>query len=130
MYEMYQAYFQQIWEMIRSYSGYLNEILTPAGCISLVGLFLVVLFLMKLTKSNKKIEQNDIPVRSAKPTQLMANLHVHSIAGDDVMTTQLDLARAYIEMGENALAKQILEQVIQDGDLGQQQQAQRLMSGL
>lgn len=44
------------------------------------------------------------------------------------MATQLDLARAYIEMGKKKLAKKILGHVVEHGDAIQQQQANKLIT--
>jgi FimV-like protein len=44
--------------------------------------------------------------------------------------TKLDLARAYIDMGDPEGARSILEEVLQEGSNTQKQEAQRLMSGL
>jgi pilus assembly protein FimV len=44
--------------------------------------------------------------------------------------TKLDLARAYIDMGDPDGARSILEEVLQEGSNTQKQEAQRLMSGL
>jgi FimV-like protein len=52
--------------------------------------------------------------------------HMNAIAGDDVITTQLDLARAYIETGRKQLAVQILDYVIEHGNPDQQQEAKQL----
>jgi FimV-like protein len=51
-----------------------------------------------------------------------------SIAGDDILSTQLDLARAYIETGKSQLAKKILLSVKAQGSTVQQQEAQQLLS--
>lgn len=50
-----------------------------------------------------------------------------AISGEDVMTTQLDLARAYIETGKNEAAQDILHYVIEQGNETQQAEAQQLM---
>lgn len=50
-----------------------------------------------------------------------------AIAGEDVMSTQLDLARAYIESDKKELAKVILRQVMVTGSPLQQQEAHRLL---
>jgi FimV-like protein len=55
---------------------------------------------------------------------------IETIAGDDVLTTQLDLARAYIETERKALAKNILNNVILQGSLEQQAEARGLMEKL
>lgn len=64
------------------------------------------------------------------PKNQMLPQDMQAIAGDDVFTTQLDLARAYIELGHQKLAKQILEHVINQGDDNQKQAAQALLSTL
>ncbi|MDX1500094.1 MAG: FimV/HubP family polar landmark protein, partial [Woeseiaceae bacterium] len=44
--------------------------------------------------------------------------------------TKLDLARAYVDMGDPAGARSILEEVLDEGDAGQRQQAQQLLDSL
>jgi pilus assembly protein FimV len=44
--------------------------------------------------------------------------------------TKLDLARAYIDMGDPAGARTILEEVVSEGDEGQKVEAQQLLEGL
>jgi pilus assembly protein FimV len=44
--------------------------------------------------------------------------------------TKLDLARAYVDMGDPDGARSILEEVLDEGDEGQKQQAQRLIESL
>jgi pilus assembly protein FimV len=44
--------------------------------------------------------------------------------------TKLDLARAYVDMGDPAGARSILEEVLDEGDSSQRQQAQRLLDTL
>jgi FimV-like protein len=44
--------------------------------------------------------------------------------------TKLDLARAYIDMGDPEGARSILEEVLQEGNATQKQEAERLMSSL
>ncbi len=44
--------------------------------------------------------------------------------------TKLDLARAYVDMGDSDGARAILEEVVVEGDPGQQQEAQTLIDGL
>ena len=48
----------------------------------------------------------------------------------DEITTKLDLARAYIDMGDNEGAKSILEEVVGEGSENQQKEAQDLLSSL
>jgi pilus assembly protein FimV len=44
--------------------------------------------------------------------------------------TKLDLARAYVDMGDPAGARSILEEVLEEGDESQQQQARKLLEAL
>jgi pilus assembly protein FimV len=44
--------------------------------------------------------------------------------------TKLDLARAYVDMGDPGGARSILEEVLDEGDEGQRQQAQQLLESL
>ncbi len=44
--------------------------------------------------------------------------------------TKLDLARAYVDMGDPAGARSILEEVLEEGDESQRQQAQQLLDTL
>ncbi|MEJ2621817.1 MAG: FimV/HubP family polar landmark protein, partial [Candidatus Thiodiazotropha sp.] len=48
----------------------------------------------------------------------------------DEITTKLDLARAYIDMGDNDGAKSILEEVVGEGSENQQKEAQDLLASL
>lgn len=49
------------------------------------------------------------------------------LGNDDEMITKLDLAQAYIEMGDSDGAKGMLEEVLQAGNAEQQKQAQELL---
>jgi len=44
--------------------------------------------------------------------------------------TKLDLARAYVDMGDPSGARSILEEVLDEGDEAQRQQAQQLLDSL
>ena len=48
---------------------------------------------------------------------------------DDV-ATKLDLAKAYMEMGDNEGARGILEEVVEEGNDGQKHEAQKLINGM
>jgi pilus assembly protein FimV len=50
------------------------------------------------------------------------------LADTDEVSTKLDLARAYIDMGDKEGAKDILEEVVQDGSDEQKQEAEELLS--
>ena len=46
------------------------------------------------------------------------------------MATKLDLARAYIDMGDHQGARDILDEVVKDGDDTQRQEAEDMLSRL
>lgn len=103
-----------ILNQIQTFLFEINHYLTSKGCLALAGLLLILLALSKLktprVKNTEEMQQT-----------------VSAIAGDDVITTQLDLARAYIEMDQKILAKKILMQVIRQGNASQKQEAKLLM---
>ncbi len=49
---------------------------------------------------------------------------------EDAATTKLDLARAYIDMGDEDGAREILTEVLQEGSSEQQQTANELLAKL
>lgn len=67
----------------------------------------------------------DDSVPSAVDTQSVEkSAQWHEIA------TKIDLARAYQEMGDNDGAKEILQEVLKDGDAGQQESAKAILESL
>lgn len=73
-------------------------------------------------------ETAEIPTMSLAPGDLAGDL-----ADARTMTevgTKLDLARAYVDMGDPTGARSILEEVLNEGDEGQKQQAQQLLDSL
>lgn len=71
-------------------------------------------------------------LRKPKQKQTMLdNAHFdedfNAISGDDVLSTQLDLARAYIETGSKNLANEILRYVAEQGSAEQQKEARMLL---
>jgi FimV-like protein len=55
---------------------------------------------------------------------------VTAIAGENLAATQLDLAKAYIEMDQKTLARQVLKDVTKQGNKPQKQEARLLMKSL
>ncbi|WP_445672850.1 FimV/HubP family polar landmark protein [Pseudomonas inefficax] len=51
-------------------------------------------------------------------------------SGSDEVATKLDLARAYIDMGDHQGARDILDEVVKDGDDNQRQEAEDMLSRL
>ncbi|MBX9713414.1 MAG: peptigoglycan-binding protein LysM, partial [Pseudomonadaceae bacterium] len=52
------------------------------------------------------------------------------LSGTDEAATKLDLARAYIDMGDTEGARDILDEVVAEGNDTQQQEARELLAGL
>jgi pilus assembly protein FimV len=52
------------------------------------------------------------------------------LSGTDETATKLDLARAYIDMGDMEGARDILDEVLAEGNDGQQQEARELIARL
>lgn len=54
-------------------------------------------------------------------------MSIDSIAGDNVWSTQLDLARAYLESDQAMLAKTVIEDVAKHADVAHQNEAVLLL---
>jgi FimV-like protein len=85
--------------------------LLVTGVLSLLGIFLIVYKQQKKSAESPKVD-------------------FHAIAGDDVNATQLDLAKAYLEMGQKNLAKNILRQAVKQGSKPHKSQARQLLKSL
>ena len=73
-------------------------------------------------------ETAEIPTMSIAPEDMSDDLHEARTMTE--VGTKLDLARAYVDMGDPAGARSILEEVLDEGDAGQRQQAQQLLDSL
>ena len=70
----------------------------------------------------------EIPTMSLGPEDMSDDLHDARTMTE--VGTKLDLARAYVDMGDPAGARSILEEVLDEGDESQRQQAQQLLDSL
>jgi len=52
------------------------------------------------------------------------------LAGEDECSTKLELAQAYLDMGDPESAKEILDEVVSLGDDAQQDEARKLLEGV
>lgn len=102
--------------IVKSYFSILISIGSASFFIFLTGLF----FIMRssLTSTSKQA------ALAAISPDLTA------IAGEDILATQLDLARAYLEADRSSQAKSILKLVAKQGDPAQREEAKRLLSRL
>ena len=72
--------------------------------------------------------EDDTPTEALSPDDLSDDLHDARTMTE--VGTKLDLARAYVDMGDPEGARSILEEVLDEGDAGQRQQAQKLIDSL
>lgn len=79
--------------------------------------------LAKAYKSDEIIETDKI----YKLDSFNANQDLSSISGDDIISTKINLARAFIETGNKNSAKSILRGISKQGNADQQQEAKRLL---
>jgi FimV-like protein len=112
----------QIYNVIEPVISYLNT--HPIAHYSLI--FVTFLLLATLILSLR--QKTKTP--ATKKASSTRDDDIHFIAGDDVVSTQLDLAKAYIEMDRKKLAKKMLHDVIEQGSNLQQQQARQLLDAL
>jgi pilus assembly protein FimV len=85
----------------------------------------------KQIEDNQPLEFNfdlDMPVDSAENIAVHADdFMVSDLTDMDELETKLDLAKAYIDMGDSDAAKEIIEQVMEEGSDAQKQVAKKLM---
>ena len=70
----------------------------------------------------------EVETMALAPDQMSDDLHEARTMTE--VGTKLDLARAYVDMGDPQGARSILEEVLDEGDEGQRQQAQQLLDTL
>lgn len=105
-----------------------NNQLTPIGCLAVLFLLGLLLIILKIRKPEKETVLEN---KSANNELYAANPQdIQAIAGEDEIATQLDLARAYIEMDQKSLAQGILQDVLKKGNSEQQRAAQTLLASL
>jgi len=67
---------------------------------------------------------------AAQEPEPLDDLDFDFFSGADEVATKLDLARAYIDMGDHQGARDILDEVVKDGDDGQRSEAEEMLSRL
>ncbi|GAB4392991.1 MAG: motility hub landmark protein FimV [Gammaproteobacteria bacterium] len=77
----------------------------------------------ELTRDNPIIHQNV----SLDEDETDGESSIDQVAGDDKITTLLDLAQVYVDMGNHDAAREVLNEVQQKGSPSQLREAQRLM---
>lgn len=89
-------------------------------------IFIIGIYLILRTPTMKK--SNKITTHKPETNIDVTNIDVRNIAGNDILATQLDLARAYIETDQLKAAQEILRHVMKEGSLLHQQEAQSLLA--
>lgn len=101
---------------------------TPRQYVLFIIGITVVLLIAKIREIKEYKNQHPPALKPLKPR--LTSSDIQAIAGGDVMITQLDLARAFIEMEKKSLAREILNDVKAKGTVAQQQEAQQLIAEL
>ncbi len=123
---MLMEHLNSLWQIMTAHSLFFAELV-------LAVIILVSLFFFRNLKQVQMPPQNEQrpslhPLNNS--SIIITSQDIRAIAGDDVLTTQLDLARAYIEIGKKRLAKKILDHVALHGNVNQKQVAHHLMTNL
>ncbi len=79
-------------------------------------------------RPNVAAGKDNSPTAAIAPEDLTGDLHDARTMTE--VGTKLDLARAYVDMGDPGGARSILEEVLDEGDEAQRQQAQQLLDSL
>lgn len=90
--------------------SYFNIILA-VGLVAASALILGIFFIIRKAKCQARTQQD-----------------MTAIAGDNIFTTQLDLAKAFIETNNSKSAKKILKTVKRHGSTAQKAEAKHLLS--
>lgn len=110
-----------------------NEITQHDYLLFLIAAVITLSLLLIIVRSKNRLQQIRIKenqISATKSSYTITSQDIKAIAGEDLMATQLDLARAYIEMDKKSLAKKILEHVIEHGETTQQTAARELIRNL
>ncbi|UBM26697.1 LysM peptidoglycan-binding domain-containing protein [Pseudomonas sp. p1(2021b)] len=86
----------------------------------------------KLSQSleSPSLEPHFTAADAAQEPDPLDDLDFDFFSGTDEVATKLDLARAYIDMGDHQGARDILDEVVKDGDEEQRQEAEDMLSRL
>src|SRR5688572_26017329 len=112
---------------IKSYYAIILSILIACASVFSLGVYCLsrrFWFRMRNEAATQLTVQHAEELLVEQPQDLTA------IAGDDLVSTQLDLARAYIETNQKQQALMILEMIIMQGSVTQQEEAKELMNFL
>lgn len=128
-------FLHQIHENMRLFSMNFSEHLAAFAFFlkthySPIYLLIAVLVLMLLLRFSKTKSPQLATVKNQETRAEHFIPNTDSISGEHPLTTKLDLAKAYIEMGKKNLAKTLLLNVQKLGTEQQKQEAQRLLDSV
>src|SRR5437899_12982989 len=105
-----------IYNIFQMYFSVLMPVLVGSLIIFLTGLYWILSSSASKTvmPAPDKVRQNE-DEKIAKTSFTITKNDIAAISGEDAISTQLDLARAYIESGRKQLAKKILDYVVLQG---------------
>ncbi|MDR3478690.1 MAG: FimV/HubP family polar landmark protein [Gammaproteobacteria bacterium] len=106
-------------QSLKSSLAYLQD--HPFIPLALMGAVLVMVSLLVIRRMRSQQSDSD---------DAFTHKDFNRIAGEDVVSTQLDLAKAYIEMNQIQLAKGVLKQVLKHAKGEPKQTARQLMKTL
>lgn len=107
----------------------ISFLLQNQNIIDPIAIIFILFLLLKWIRIRRSYQTQSIqtPDVATNTGYSISSKDIQMVAGDDVITTQLDLACAYIQLGKNQLAKSILQHVIKEGSSTQQEEAKKLM---
>ena len=118
--------------IINSYYTILLSIGVGAVFVFMLGLYLIIKRSHRSITKKPGIEGRAMVKQSAIFCQIEEEVapDFTPFAGEDVIATKLDLARAYLEADKKPWAKTILVSVLLQGNTLQQEEAERLLADL
>lgn len=121
--------------IVKSYLAILLSVAAGALLLIMGGIFVIFRLFSPRSVVHKAVQapKNDVRVDpSATQPRLVAldssQHELSAIAGDDLVATQLDLARAYLEIENHTAAAKLLEMVCDQGSQAQQEEAMHLIT--
>lgn len=123
--EQINNYLHLIMQDLKSFVVYVNS--DPVMFFEIAVILCIILGISLLLHNEKK---RVVSTSSAKQSLHSADKDYAAIAGEDMIGTQLDLAKAYIEMDQPDMAKKILGEIIDKGNTIQKQEARDLIDSL
>jgi pilus assembly protein FimV len=82
-----------------------------------------------MSDAKRPAPQKPAPARSDSRSGQAAGSELEPVTASEV-STKLDLARQFIDMGDPESARHMLDEVLKEGEATQQKEAQRLIDSL